>query len=293
MNRTLLTIAFFAAASVALVAQEGSQSSQYSGVSNPPPDDSIVSTETPAAKPPASHPIQPPAATQTSTVVQSSVAAAPQPSSAPPDLSLRAPAADPDGDVVRVAPLPKGEIAEGTLIRVRLLNDLSSSLSSAGEPFRGRVASDVLQDGNVVIPAGSEIAGIVASVSAGHFGGRGSMLLRPDTVTLPNGESFRLYAMVASTPGTHNRVNAEGTISPAPRTKRAAIEYAAGAGGGAITGALLGGPVGALAGSLVGAGLVTTHLLISHPQARLDSGSVIMLSLTQQVSLVSANAHGE
>jgi hypothetical protein len=195
--------------------------------------------------------------------------------------------------VVHVAPLPPGQIAEGTLIRVRLLNDLSSGFSEQGEPFRARVATDVLQDGNVVIPAGSEISGTVASVSSGRFAGHGSMLLRPDTVTLPSGESFHLHAIVASTPGTHNHVNAEGTIAPNRRLKRAGIEYAAGAGGGAVVGALLGGPVGAAAGSLVGAGLVTTHLLVSHAQTRLDSGSVLMLSLTDQVSLVPTSAHGE
>lgn len=292
MKRSFLVLAFFAAASGALIAQEAGQSSQYSGVSNPPPDDSIVSTEIAQPKPPASHPFvqapvtQPPATMQRFTPQ-------PMPASAPPDLSMRMPAADPDGDVVHVAPLPPGQIAGGTLIRVRLLDNLSSSLSEQGEPFRGRVASDVLQDGNVVIPAGSEISGTVTSVSTGHFGGHGTMLLRPDAVTLPNGESFRLHAMVSGTPGTHTRVNGEGMISPDSRKKRAGIEYAGGVGAGAITGAYLGGPVGALAGSLVGAGLVTTHLLLSHPQARLDSGSVLLLSLTEQVSLVPAGARGE
>jgi hypothetical protein len=292
MNRPLLVIALFVAASAALIAQQASPSSPYQGVSTPPPDDSIVSTEIPepVAKPPASHP---PASYP---VVQSPVAAQPapqMPSSTPPDLYSRIPAPDPDGDVVHPAPLPRGEIAEGTLIRVRLLNDLSSSFSEQGEPFHARVATDVLQDGNVVIPTGSEISGRVANVSTGHFAGHGSLLLIPETVTLPNGEAFRLHAMVSGTPGTHNRVNAEGTISPDSRMKRAGIEYAGAVGVGAVAGAYLGGPVGALAGGLVGAGLVTTHLLISHPQTHLDTGSVLMLSLTHQVHLVPAASHGE
>lgn len=291
-KRSFLVLAFFAAASGALIAQEAGQSSQYSGVSNPPPDDSIVSTEIAQPKPPASHPLVQTPVTQPSATTPM-VTPQPMPASAPPDLSMRMPAPDPDGDVVHVAPLPPGQIAGGTLIRVRLLDNLSSSFSEQGEPFRGRVASDVLQDGNVVIPAGSEISGTVTSVSTGHFGGHGTMLLRPDRVTLPNGESFRLHAMVSGTPGTHTRVNGEGMISPDSRRKRAGIEYAGGVGAGAITGAYLGGPVGALAGSLVGAGLVTTHLLLSHPQARLDSGSVLLLSLTDQVSLVPSGAHGE
>ncbi len=289
MKRSFLLLAFFAAASAALVAQDAGQ---YSGVSNPPPDESIISTEIPApvAKPSASHPY---AQVTTPAAVMPQVVITPQPSSAPPDLSRRIPDADPDGGVVQVAPLPAGQIAEGTLIRVRLLSGLSSSFSERGESFRARVATDVLQDGNVVIPAGSEIAGTVTNASTGRFGGHGSLQLRPDMVTLPNGESFVLHAIVTGTPGSHTHVNAESTIAPDRRTKRAGIEYAGGVGAGVITGAYLGGPVGALAGGLVGAGLVTTHLLISHAQTNLDTGSVLMLSLTQQVSLVPASMHGE
>ena len=311
MNRPLLVVAFFAVASSALVAQQASQSSPYQGVSTPPPDDSITSSENPEiiAKPPAGHPrkAESTVPVQTAAVPHSTaqpvnraaygsddgVVQASQPMSAPPDLASRPYTPDPDGDIVRPRPLGPGEIAEGTLIRVRLLNDLSSSFTQVGQPFHSRVATDVLQDGNVVIPTGSEISGKVESVSTGHFGGHGTLMLRPETVTLPNGESFHLGATVSSTPGSHTRVNAEGTISPGPRKKRAGVEYAGAVGVGVVAGAYLGGPAGALAGGLIGAGLVTTHLLISHPQARLDSGSVLMLSLTEQVHMVPTTAHGE
>jgi hypothetical protein len=193
---------------------------------------------------------------------------------------------DPDGDIVHPAPLGPGELREGTMIRVRLLNDLSSSLSEQGQTFRSRVATDVLSGGNVVIPTGSEISGKVVEVSTGHFGGHGTLMLRPETVTLPNGENFRLHAMVASAPGTHTRVDGEGTITADSRKLRAGIEYGGAVGTGAVAGAYLGGPVGALAGSLVGAGVVTTHLLVSHPQAHLDTGDVLMLTLTERMHLV-------
>jgi hypothetical protein len=47
-----------------------------------------------------------------------------------------------------------------------------------------------------------------------------------------------------------------------------------------------------LAGAIVGAGVVTTHLLVSHPQAKLESGAVLMLTLTDQVQLVPAGSQG-
>jgi hypothetical protein len=313
MNRPLLFVAFFAAASAALVAQQGSQSSPYQGVSNPPPDDSITYSDTSEApaKPPAGHPLnaQPAVPAQRH---QAPVYAAANPTnritnegtddgvvqggspsgSAEPNLRQRSYASDPDGDIVHPEPLGPGVLGEGTMIRVRLMNHLSSSFTEQGQPFRSRVATDVLQDSNVVIPAGSEISGTVVDVSSGHLGGHGSLMLRPEKVTLPNGESFQLHAMVKATPGSHTRVGEEGVIRPDSRKKRDSIEYGAVVGGGAIAGAFIGGPAGALAGGIIGAGVVTTHLLISHPQANLNSGSVLMLTLTEQVHLVPSSTQG-
>jgi hypothetical protein len=306
MNRPILVFAFVAVATASLLAQEASQTTPYQGTSNPPPDDTIItdSGEQPLAKPPAGHPLNTPA-TQPATAspatpVQQSVPAGnpstvvvgsdngivqPAPSATAPNLASTPALYDPDGDIVHPAPLGPGEIREGTMIRVRLLNDLSSAFTEQGQTFRSRVASDVLSGGNVVIPTGAEISGKVVEASTGRFGGHGTLMLRPETVTLPNGESFRLHAMVASAPGTHTRVGGEGVIAPDSRKLRAGIEYGGAVGVGAVAGAYLGGPVGALAGSLVGAGIVTTHLLISHPQAHLDSGDVLMLTLTERMHM--------
>jgi hypothetical protein len=305
MNRPVLASAFFALAATALAAQDASQSNPYQGTSNPPPDDTIITSEQPAPipKPPAGHPMQP----QTSTAAQPAQAPASQSMvtnqnretfgdgtdagivgmAAPaPNLAARSATVDPDSDIVHPAPLPPGTIGEGTLIRVRLLSEVSSSFSAKGEPFRSRVATDVLQDGQVVIPAGAEISGRVAEVSTGHFGGHGSILLVPETVTFENGSRFQLHAVVNSTPGSNTRVGSEGVITPGSRLKKDGYEYAGVAGGGMIAGAVLGGPAGMLAGGLIGAGLVTTHLLVSHPQANLDAGSYLMLTVTEQVRLV-------
>lgn len=300
MNRPILVFAFVAAASASLLAQQASPNGQYQGTSNPPPDDTII-TDTdqaqPPAKPPAGHPMTTPpdAMSQSSPVAQpaavttgSSNGAAPaaMANSLPQDLTTGpAIASDPDGDIVHPAPLGPGMIGEGTMIRVRLLNDLSSSFSEQGEPFRSRVASDVLSGGNVVIPAGSEISGRVTEVSTGHFAGHGTLMLKPETVTLPNGQTFHLHAAVTGAPGTRERVNNEGMISAQSNKLKAGIEYGSVMGVGAIAGAYLGGPVGALAGTIVGAGLVTTHLLVSHPQAHLDNGDVLMLTLTEQIHM--------
>ena len=87
-------------------------------------------------------------------------------------------------------------------------------------------------------------------------------------------------------------MNSEGTINPGSHLKRNSIEYGGAVGAGAVTGAILAGPAGALAGSLVGAGVITAHLLISHPQATLDEGTYLQFALSQPLSLVAAAPTG-
>ncbi len=309
MNRASLVCALFLAAAAALAAQTA-QSNPYSGTSNPPPDDTIIDNApqqpAPAAKPPAAHYAQPAAPAQ-------AAPAQPQPapaesftggpsqdsgdddivhvapaSSVEPALNQRAETSDPDGDIVHPAPLPAGVLGEGTQIRVRLLDRLSTAMSQPGQPFRTRVASDVFRGNEILIPAGAEIDGTVVDVSMGHAGGHGSMLLRPDAVILPDGSRYRLYAQLTGAPGSNTRIGGEGTVTPDSRLKKDGIEYGSAVGAGAITGAIVAGPAGALAGTLIGAGAITAHLLVDHPQATLESGTALLFTLTEPLNLALA-----
>ncbi len=318
MNRPFLACIMFALATASLAAQQASQQNPYSGTSTPPADDAIVTTAdapaTPQAKPPAGHPfVAPePAPAQTQTQVEQR----PQPGSADPNVNLsasgadgdivqgapaspeqpglapRAYADDPDGDIVHPGALHPGELGEGTTIRVKLLDLLSTTDSERGQPFRSQVASDVLQGGQVLIPAGSEIDGQVVEVSAGHAGGTGTMRLHPDTVILADGTRYRLFAELTGAPGSKTRINNEGTIRPGSRVKRDSIEYGGAVGAGVVTGAIVAGPVGALTGGLIGAGVITAHLLISHPQATLEPGTTLLFTLTAPLRMSASNASG-
>ena len=303
MNRPILVCALLFLATAALGAQDASQSSPYQGTSNPPPDDTIVTSSTPQAKPPAGHraspaimPVEEQAPPSTAAIANNTdsnggMAAVQQnvPAQRQPSLTQR-PYVDPDSDIVHPRPLRPGELPEGTNIRIRLMDGLSTVSSEKGEVFRGRVASDVLLADRVVIPAGSEIDGRVAEVSSGHAGGHGSMHLRPETVTLPDGRRFQLQAEITGTPGSRTRVGNEGTILPDSRLRRDEIEYGGAVGAGATTGAILGGPVGALAGTMVGAGVITVHLLVSHPQATLEPDTALLLTLTEPLQMAPVNS---
>ncbi|MGA9784869.1 MAG: hypothetical protein WBQ52_22120, partial [Terracidiphilus sp.] len=219
MHRSILTCFFMAAVCAALSAQQSPQqpspSDPYQGVSHPPSDDTIVANEPsnpPQPKPQAGKPLVQPAAAQPAQAAQPPQAAQPLPSSADPSANYPNPAAtgtddgivavapptadsspdfsareapDPDGDIVHPDPVTPGDLPPGAMIRVHLLTRLSTADSHRGDEFRARVASDVLQDGQVLIPAGSEIDGRVVDVSSGSPGGHGAMRLRPDWVVLP------------------------------------------------------------------------------------------------------------
>lgn len=203
----------------------------------------------------------------------------------PQALAQRTYAYDPDADIVQPRPLRPGEIRGGTNIRVHLLERLSTADTEMGQPFRTRVATDVLEGGLVLIPAGSEIDGRVVEVSSGHAGGHGTMRLEPESVILPDGTRHRLHAEVTATPGSRTRVVGEGTIRPDSRAKRDGIEYGGAVGSGLIVGAIVGGPGGALAGGIIGAGAVTVHLIVSHPQATLETGTTLVFQLTDPLYL--------
>jgi hypothetical protein len=195
---------------------------------------------------------------------------------------------NPDFGVVGLVPSPSNQLAEGTDIRVRLMQKLSTRTTQDGTPFHAQVAADVYKEGRVVIPVGSELRGRVVSVSQGHrLGTPATLRLRPEAVLLPDGSSYHLYAQAVHSDAPGTRTDSEGGIQPSSRLAKNMIQYGAATGGGAATGAVLGGPAGAAAGAIVGAGLMTTHLLLQHPnQAEVAQGSEITFSLTEPMDLV-------
>lgn len=302
MMTTRFPLALLLASSLSLVAQQDSNSGPYQGVSHPPADDKITVTddsEKPAAKPSAAHPVatsaQAPSTTTNQTIVPASDAdivslppaatvASANTNAAP--LHTRTAPVNPDGDIVHLAPLKPGELREGTPIHVQLLSALSTTQTTRGQQFSSRVTSDVAEEGKIIIPAGSEIKGRVTDVRPGkHFAAKATIHLRPDVVILPDGSRYQLHAQVVDTQGTDTRANSEGSITPKSHGKRDAVEYAAFAGTGALMGAKFGGGPGALIGTLVGAGIVTTHVLLNHPQAELPKDSEIVFALTEPMQL--------
>jgi hypothetical protein len=286
----------------------------YQGVSQPPSDDTIVASQDP--QPPAAKPSP---ATPMAATAPAPVYSAPPPPAAAPSRKTYNPDNDivssvpsqassqvsgqydgsatsgatlqtrenPDAGIVSVVPSSGNELPEGTNVRVRLTEQLSTKDTTAGSPFRGEVTTAVFKDGRIIIPPGSILKGRVVTVRQGHhFTGAATLHLRPDMVILPDGTAYHLYAQVIQSKAPGTRTDSEGGIQPSSHWKKNTAEYGVGVGAGAITGAHFAGPHGALIGAGIGATLITAHLLMQHPAAAvLPSGSVVTFSLSEPMEL--------
>lgn len=312
-----LSIAVMAAAPVVLAQQQPNSADPYQGVSQPPPDDTIVTTPDTEPPPPAVH-AKPSAAVP---APPASTSAAPRSSTpANPDSRydntddgiVTVPVRDngrknldslddsnegavlhtrenenADTDIVNPAPGSPNELPEGTEIRVQIADALSTNETTNGTLFHGKVMFDVMNGGSVVIPVGSTLRGRVVQVSQGHhFRSAATLRLRPETVILPDGTAYHLNAEVMSSWANGTKTGSEGAIEPSAHVLKKTAEYGVGVGTGALVGGELAGPPGALAGSLVGAGLVTAHLFLQHPEAAVvPAGSEIIFDLTEPLEL--------
>lgn len=92
--------------------------------------------------------------------------------------------------IIREATVPAG-----TQFDVELTSTLASNTTAPGETFRVRVAEDVMEDGEVAIPAGSEILGeVVEAVSPRRVGGQAKLELRFTDLVLPSGATVPIEA---------------------------------------------------------------------------------------------------
>jgi hypothetical protein len=186
---------------------------------------------------------------------------------------------------VAVASLPSG-----TAVKMKLETPISTHSSKVGDTFAGRVTEPVVLGGKTIIPVGAALEGRVARVAEPRrIKGRPTIDLRPESVTLPNGEKFNISAVLVDTsrrPQTD--VNDEGRIKGRGYDGADLKEVAIGTGAGAGVGALVGGGTGALVGAGVGATGTIVHWLTKHKSADLPAGTEIVMELSRPMVLKAA-----
>jgi hypothetical protein len=188
---------------------------------------------------------------------------------------------DPTSGVVLAVPTGPNELPIGTRLTAQLQTPISTKVTPAGTLFTAALIEDVTHNGRVLLPAGSTVRGRITQIRGGRrISGASSIRLQPDTVSLPDGASYRLDAEVSDLDHYQDsHVNHEGTIVANGHGKRAGIILGATTGTAVVAGAMIGGGIGAVVGLGVGAGIGTVVWLRQDHQQTLDPGTEIVFAL--------------
>jgi hypothetical protein len=154
------------------------------------------------------------------------------------------------GIVTRVASRP-GEVPDGTLVKVKLMEELSTLTTKAGTSFSAEVSEPVL----------------------------------------PDGSQYGLRARVIDTNSWGDtKVDSEGTILRKDHSKATATTFGISTGGGMAAGAVVGGLPGALVGAGLGAGVSTAVWMRQDRQADLPKDLGVIFSLTEPMRVTPMSA---
>ncbi len=148
-----------------------------------------------------------------------------------------------------------------TTLPIRFETTISSASSHPEDKVLAVVRQDVIDDGIVVIPAGSELRGrVVSARRAGKVSGRSYLAVSFDTVEIR---------------GRVHRVSTNGLgVQGRKGTKKDAAIIGGGAGAGALVGAILDGKGGAAKGALIGGATGTGVVLTTRgPDVVIPAGA--------------------
>ena len=164
-------------------------------------------------------------------------------------------------------------VPEGTPLSIELLTSLSTKTAAVETPIRGRLRRAVEVNDRVVIPAGSEMAGVVtASERPGRVKGRGQLSLRFTSVTVGD-ERLPLKSSGITFRGKDER-------------KKDAVKIGGGAGIGAVVGGIIGGGDGAAKGAAIGGAAGTGAVLATRgADAAVASGTTLSTETTAPLTV--------
>lgn len=196
-------------------------------------------------------------------------------SAPPPPPPIQQPAPPPQ-PVVRTITIPSG-----TTLPIRVTQTLDSASTQEGDRFSGAVATDIVQDGYLVIPRGASVSGRVTEVhEAAHFKGSSLLTVELTGVTV-HGQNISLATSPYSVEGKG-------------RGKNTAIKTGVGAAAGAVLGGIFGGgkgaAIGAAAGGGTGAGI---NAVTRGEQVQIPSESVVRFSLTNSIAVRTSTHAGD
>ncbi len=164
-------------------------------------------------------------------------------------------------------------VPAGKVITIRLADEVGSKVSQTGQSFGGTLAKSVDVNGEVAIPAGAKVEGVVVDAKPlGRFKGGALLELKLTSIRV-HGEQLPVQtAMFTQT------LKGKG--------KRTGVMVGGGAGLGALIGGLAGGGKGAAIGAAAGAGAGTAGTAFTgNKEIVLPAESAVPFTLKQSVKV--------
>lgn len=171
-------------------------------------------------------------------------------------------------------------IPQGSHVLLRLVNSVTTRTAKEGDYIYLRTANPIVTEGQVIVPAGSYVQGVVSHAKrSGRVKGRAELAIRIETLTMPSGKVVQVNPHLASVDagGTGQKVDRENQIQQGGDQGADAARVATLSGAGAAIGGLTerswsGAGIGAGAGAGVG---LATVLLTRGKEVTLRQGSTL------------------
>lgn len=183
------------------------------------------------------------------------------------------------------------EIPQGTHVLLRMENSVNTRTAQAGDFIYLRTAVPIANAGQIAVPAGSYVQGVVTEAKrSGRVKGRAQLAIRLETLTLASGKVYKFAPHLTSVDSGESGqkvVGSENAVEQAPDRGQDAQRIAILAGSGAGLGGLTdrswkGAGIGAGVGSAVG---LATVLLTRGREVELRQGSTLDVVFDRPVSL--------
>lgn len=173
------------------------------------------------------------------------------------------------------------EIPQGSHVLLRLENSVSTRTAREGDYVYLRTAAPIAAGGQIVVPEGSYVQGVVThAVRSGRVKGKAELAIRIDTLTLASGKVIKLSPHLQSvdSEGAEQKVDSneneikQGSSHGADAARVAELGGTGAAIGGLATRTWSGAGIGAGAGGAVG---LATVLLTRGKEVDLRRGSTM------------------
>ena len=177
-------------------------------------------------------------------------------------------------------------VPAGTMLHCRTTETLTTKLNFQGDAFTMSVTEPVTINGVVAIPVGATLAGRITRMEhPGRIKGVGEMRLTVEQITLPDGRSLPLGAILMTAYGADNIkvVGSEGLIKGPSSRVPDFEEIGAGTAGGTLLGLIFAHPI-------IGATLGLTATTVDRLRRRgkdltIPAGTQLNYQLTRELSI--------